>query len=1434
MSRPTANSPEDQAVLARDIGMALLQAAPPGWQQIRVEYRAMGGFTDSVGKVISEDGSSSPWEPPADCGPLFERLRQNMYDPEKGTWLSALYVVERPSNYRIDVNLDKQVPWEPPLPPTAFEEELSRYPRPEKRIPPWFWHAMGRPERQPADFDRGEGGFPEDQFATPSRPDPSIRRQGHDDEAHTDYLPEMPSDGPVPGHGGAGANGAEFDRATGEDADFHPDRFDGAGQESYPAQQYSPEFDGDFPPQPESYLDENDYDYTDDDDVDQQAAPDFQLARVFDGTREDGRPLINRPSVDPGEREKLVGYLRTAPVVLSSQGLAADPFVSEGRPSVPISWHTDGFWIWPAAVGYHLARHGVPPMPELVEHIRAQEFRLPGVHQETRDAATDLLYQVLPDPRGERQNGTAVQASAAVPQPDVEDPYDSLASDVTGVLPAAVDLDDEPGRASTDVEASARQGRAGCPPSQDHVHEDLGVVDDRQAYSDGYYDEGYREQPGYQEEAGYPEEPGYQDGPGYQDTSAEEGRFGTAIGDAAGVREADVRDPHDGRGLRPGRTAADDLGQHGETGYAAEQDHPVERGYPEAQGYPEERGYAAGRGYPTEQDYPDERGLSGESDYSADQGYAGERGYSDDHDRYSDDHVDGRPGPAGDPAVEDHDGRPNASSRYADYPDEGRLGRDDIAEATEEVDQASLEQLRERLADLGVDESAYRIGGTEDDVWCLLREGRNWSVFWSEHGERYDEISFDQSNQACAYLLGALLMMHPSDAAYSPAPEEQPASRSREDRAFAEAEYAEPDYTGSDRPEPHYVGSDHSGSDYAGSDYTGPDYTQPDYADDIIADASSAEQTTGYREPAPAAEAPIIRPPRAMDDEEVADLFRNGGLVLPPSRPYADDHENDAYPAQAAYESPGAEAEPEYDQRQATDYAESAAGDHHARSAGYEPEQPAQTRAPSRPGGRRRAAERPAEHEPYEQRPASEANRPVYRDEPEHDGQDADNRQDDADYGRSVADYADPSDGYDRRRQPEPEQPRQEEPEYGRRAAAEFAQSTVIDHRRPAAEYARQGTADYAQQAGMEYAGTRDSADHGYDTRQMNAVEIDAELDDDRPAQRSAGTRDDYQPAAYQDAPYHQDTYQDAQYQSGGYDHGSYERDSYGGDDHHDGVIGSDGAAIPDVHDRRFDPDGRHDSYLDERPHGDQYQDDQYQDEDRYQDDRYQDGGRYQHDQYQDERDAGVRPDVAAELDAGLPPLQAGRRGAVDPEPRQPNGFDARSAEEHEPRQGGRRASAPEPGGPEDYEVGADLGTSPRRQASADQPVPAARPAQSAEQQSMVRPLPGEPPLTLFRERRLLMLQAGTEVDRFGDPNGNVTYAAGTPYSRRSLPPQWIKRGYHTYRLLRPLQVLTGIAVPWFEQPGGGVSYVLPRSITDLIEDGALAEMTDVEPPGVE
>ncbi|GAA0237889.1 hypothetical protein GCM10010492_41220 [Saccharothrix mutabilis subsp. mutabilis] len=112
-----------------------------------------------------------------------------------------------------------------------------------------------------------------------------------------------------------------------------------------------------------------------------------------------------------------------------------------------------------------------------------------------------------------------------------------------------------------------------------------------------------------------------------------------------------------------------------------------------------------------------------------------------------------------------------------------------------------------------------------------------------------------------------------------------------------------------------------------------------------------------------------------------------------------------------------------------------------------------------------------------------------------------------------------------------------------------------------------------------------------------------------------------------------------------------------------------------------------------------------------------------------------------------------------------------------------------------------------------------------------IQPLPDEPPLSLFSDREAVVLPAGTELDRFGAESGNLVYAAGTTFGRRSLPPDWLNRRYHVYRVQQPVPAVKGVAVPWFGQAGGGTGYFLVASVRDLLADGRLQEIDKATTP---
>ena len=380
MSRPTAISPEEQEQIARRIGVLLLQSAPEGWQQMTVEYRATGEHHDLLGEVQLQDGSSQPWEPPEDLLGIFEHLREGMYRPDVGTWLSALYIVEHPSSYRIDINFDSEPRWRTPLPPSAYADELRRYPRADENIPDWMREKLDGSTGQPTATPASEATPP------PAAEQPSV--------SVTTSPQAGPADASVPS--AAPLTTAELERQTAAQQEPQARQVPPAPQSQSPQN----------PPQPQP-------------DPGPSSDAEFRTAHAFDGYDDQGRPLVSsRPPVPSEEMGPLRQYLESAPQVLPSRGNAEDELDLERPALVPTAWHTDGVWVWQGAVPYYLAQYGVPPEPALIEHIRNRRFTLSEIDERTRDAVTNHL-------RGQLELPETSASTTAEQQTPQDEPADS-------------------------------------------------------------------------------------------------------------------------------------------------------------------------------------------------------------------------------------------------------------------------------------------------------------------------------------------------------------------------------------------------------------------------------------------------------------------------------------------------------------------------------------------------------------------------------------------------------------------------------------------------------------------------------------------------------------------------------------------------------------------------------------------------------------------------------------------------------------------------------------------------------------------------------------------------------------------------------------------------------------------------------------------------
>jgi hypothetical protein len=92
-------------------------------------------------------------------------------------------------------------------------------------------------------------------------------------------------------------------------------------------------------------------------------------------------------------------------------------------------------------------------------------------------------------------------------------------------------------------------------------------------------------------------------------------------------------------------------------------------------------------------------------------------------------------------------------------------------------------------------------------------------------------------------------------------------------------------------------------------------------------------------------------------------------------------------------------------------------------------------------------------------------------------------------------------------------------------------------------------------------------------------------------------------------------------------------------------------------------------------------------------------------------------------------------------------------------------------------------------------------------------------------EPKVEALSPGTMIDRYGGPTGSFASPKGTPFGARALPPESLKKPYLQYEVLKPVEVNSGKAAPWFGQPGMGTQYEFSKSIQQLLDEGVLGKV---------
>src|SRR5262245_22026981 len=92
----------EQDQLTRQVGRALLTVPGQGWTQVRAGYRSVGRHIGVDVFVSGPDGQPRSVRPPMEAVESLGKLRQGMYRPGRGTWVSASYVLDPPSSFNAE------------------------------------------------------------------------------------------------------------------------------------------------------------------------------------------------------------------------------------------------------------------------------------------------------------------------------------------------------------------------------------------------------------------------------------------------------------------------------------------------------------------------------------------------------------------------------------------------------------------------------------------------------------------------------------------------------------------------------------------------------------------------------------------------------------------------------------------------------------------------------------------------------------------------------------------------------------------------------------------------------------------------------------------------------------------------------------------------------------------------------------------------------------------------------------------------------------------------------------------------------------------------------------------------------------------------------------------------------------------------------------
>ncbi len=123
-------------------------------------------------------------------------------------------------------------------------------------------------------------------------------------------------------------------------------------------------------------------------------SPSPRMTALFDGFNGDIPHFASRATIPAGsERDALLGYLRQGKMLMRTTARDVDQVDPAKGEVVPMSFRSDGSWIWSDGVAYYLDTYGISPEESFRVDVRERGYVFPEPAEERLLEALDVLKE---------------------------------------------------------------------------------------------------------------------------------------------------------------------------------------------------------------------------------------------------------------------------------------------------------------------------------------------------------------------------------------------------------------------------------------------------------------------------------------------------------------------------------------------------------------------------------------------------------------------------------------------------------------------------------------------------------------------------------------------------------------------------------------------------------------------------------------------------------------------------------------------------------------------------------------------------------------------------------------------------------------------------------------------------------------------------------